>query len=122
MCLPHGEGMCHVIKQMCLQTEHYVRLYAQLQVNHMRNFCMGFLTVAWQPCLVIIFMVVIFLNQDCVLCYSSYDYLREHFRSEHFLCEEGGCVEEKFTSVFRTQIDLKGKYSKFLGLKYICQV
>jgi hypothetical protein len=34
------------------------------------------------------------------------------------LCEEGGCVEEKFTSVFRTQIDLKGEYSKLLGLKY----
>jgi len=67
-------------------------------------------------------MAVIFLNQEFVLCSSSYDYLREHFRSEHFLCEEGGCVEEKFTSVFRTQIDLKGEYSKLLGLKYICQV
>lgn len=39
--------------------------------------------------------------------YSSYDYLRDHFRQEHFLCEEGTCVEEKFTSVFRTDIDLK---------------
>ncbi|CAK9828233.1 E3 ubiquitin-protein ligase ZNF598 [Anthophora retusa] len=39
--------------------------------------------------------------------YSSYDYLRDHFRQEHFLCEEGMCVEEKFTSVFRTDIDLK---------------
>jgi hypothetical protein len=47
------------------------------------------------------------------LCSSSYDYLREHFRSEHFLCEEGGCAEEKFTSVFRTEIDLKGEYSEF---------
>ncbi|XP_076648601.1 E3 ubiquitin-protein ligase ZNF598 [Halictus rubicundus] len=39
--------------------------------------------------------------------YSSYDYLREHFRQEHYLCEEGMCSEEKFTSVFRTDIDLK---------------
>ncbi|XP_031828790.1 E3 ubiquitin-protein ligase ZNF598 isoform X2 [Nomia melanderi] len=39
--------------------------------------------------------------------YSSYDYLRDHFRQEHYLCEEGLCSEEKFTSVFRTDIDLK---------------
>ncbi|XP_076242841.1 E3 ubiquitin-protein ligase ZNF598 isoform X2 [Calliopsis andreniformis] len=39
--------------------------------------------------------------------YCSYDYLRDHFRQEHFLCEEGTCSEEKFTCVFRTDIDLK---------------
>lgn len=39
--------------------------------------------------------------------YSSYDYLRDHFRQEHYLCEEGLCAEEKFTGVFRTDIDLK---------------
>ncbi|EZA60148.1 hypothetical protein DMN91_009606 [Ooceraea biroi] len=39
--------------------------------------------------------------------YSSYDYLREHFRQEHYLCEDGVCAQEKFTSVFRTDIDLK---------------
>ncbi|KAG8306098.1 hypothetical protein J6590_055070 [Homalodisca vitripennis] len=37
----------------------------------------------------------------------SYDELRNHFRQEHYLCEEGECYEEKFTSVFRTDIDLK---------------
>ncbi|XP_023288987.1 E3 ubiquitin-protein ligase ZNF598 [Orussus abietinus] len=51
--------------------------------------------------------------------YSSYDYLREHFRHEHFLCEEGPCAEEKFTSVFRTDIDLRahkaGIHGKQLG-------
>lgn len=41
--------------------------------------------------------------------YPSYEYLREHFKSEHFLCEEGDCIHEKFTSVFRSEIDLKGK-------------
>ncbi|KAF4529921.1 hypothetical protein B566_EDAN018058 [Ephemera danica] len=40
-------------------------------------------------------------------CHRSYDYLREHFRNEHYLCEEGDCKEEKFTSVFRSDIDLK---------------
>lgn len=39
--------------------------------------------------------------------YSSYDYLRDHFRSEHYLCEEGDCINEKFTAVFRSDIDLK---------------
>ena len=44
-----------------------------------------------------------------VACFRSYDYLREHFRSEHYLCEEGECKEEKFTSVFRSEIDMKGR-------------
>lgn len=39
--------------------------------------------------------------------YSSYDFLRDHFRSEHYLCEEGDCFNEKFTAVFRSEIDLK---------------
>lgn len=54
-----------------------------------------------------------YLDSQLVLCYSSYDYLREHFRAEHFLCEEGGCVEEKFTSVFRSEIDLRGEQNAF---------
>lgn len=41
--------------------------------------------------------------------FSTYDFLREHFRNEHYLCEEGDCYNEKFTAVFRTDIDLKGK-------------
>ncbi|XP_066292212.1 E3 ubiquitin-protein ligase ZNF598-like [Branchiostoma lanceolatum] len=39
--------------------------------------------------------------------YSDYDVLRNHFRDAHFLCEEDECREEKFTSVFSTNIDLK---------------
>ncbi|KAI8512277.1 hypothetical protein Bbelb_089160 [Branchiostoma belcheri] len=39
--------------------------------------------------------------------YSDYDVLRNHFRDAHFLCEEDECREEKFTSVFPTNIDLK---------------
>ena len=42
--------------------------------------------------------------------YDSYDKgLREHFKQEHYLCEEGDCVNEQFTSAFRDEIDLKGK-------------
>lgn len=40
--------------------------------------------------------------------YNSYEDLRNHFLEEHYLCEEGECKNEKFTSVFRTDIDLKG--------------
>lgn len=40
--------------------------------------------------------------------YNSYDDLRNHFLEEHYLCEEGECKNEKFTSVFRSDIDLKG--------------
>lgn len=47
--------------------------------------------------------------------YSSYDYLRDHFRAEHYLCEEGACAEEKFTSVFRTNIDLKAHKATIHG-------
>lgn len=47
--------------------------------------------------------------------YSSYDYLRDHFRQEHFLCEEGPCAEEKFTCVFRSDIDLKAHKASIHG-------
>ncbi|ETN61632.1 hypothetical protein AND_006706 [Anopheles darlingi] len=39
--------------------------------------------------------------------YGDYASLREHFRSDHFLCEEGDCEQEQFTSVFRSEIDLR---------------
>lgn len=35
--------------------------------------------------------------------------LREHYKKDHFLCEEGECFKEQLTSVFPTEIDLKGK-------------
>ena len=41
--------------------------------------------------------------------FSDYNKMRIHFRDEHFLCEEGGCINEQFTSAFRSEIDLKGK-------------
>lgn len=30
-----------------------------------------------------------------------------HFRTEHYLCEEGDCAIEHFIGAFRSQIDLK---------------
>ncbi|KAG8224850.1 hypothetical protein J437_LFUL005453 [Ladona fulva] len=47
--------------------------------------------------------------------YSDYEFLREHFRIKHYLCEEENCVEEKFTSVFRTDIDLKAHKAQVHG-------
>lgn len=51
--------------------------------------------------------------------YNSYSDLRDHFRQEHYLCEEGTCLEEMFTGVFRTDIDLKAHkactHGKHLG-------
>nr|CAD7202222.1 unnamed protein product [Timema douglasi] len=45
----------------------------------------------------------------------SYDFLRDHFQSEHYLCEEGDCLEEKFTCVFRSEIDLKAHRASVHG-------
>ncbi|KAF5293670.1 hypothetical protein FQA39_LY03155 [Lamprigera yunnana] len=39
--------------------------------------------------------------------YSVYSDLRKHYFEEHYLCEEGDCKHEQFTSVFRSDIDLK---------------
>ncbi|XP_017785027.1 PREDICTED: zinc finger protein 598 [Nicrophorus vespilloides] len=39
--------------------------------------------------------------------YPTYDDLKNHFLDEHYLCEEGDCKNEQFTSVFRTDIDYK---------------
>jgi hypothetical protein len=46
-------------------------------------------------------------NDGVNLYFSDYEELRAHFGRDHFLCKEGDCGEEKFTSVFRTEIDFK---------------
>lgn len=33
--------------------------------------------------------------------------MRNHFKTEHFLCEEDECADEQFTSVFRSEIDMR---------------
>ncbi|KAE8739534.1 hypothetical protein FOCC_FOCC014954 [Frankliniella occidentalis] len=57
--------------------------------------------------------------------YSTYDVLREHFKKEHYLCEEGTCYEEQFTSAFRSEIDLKAhrasSHSRSMGKQAIKQ-
>ncbi|GLV44611.1 uncharacterized protein CBL_13457 [Carabus blaptoides fortunei] len=47
--------------------------------------------------------------------YSSYEFLRQHFQIEHYLCEEGECINEKFTSVFRSDIDMKAHRAQMHG-------
>lgn len=39
--------------------------------------------------------------------YADYSELRAHFRQAHYLCSEGPCRYEKFTSVFRTKLDFQ---------------
>lgn len=51
---------------------------------------------------------------DITLFSRDYNALRDHFRSGHYLCEEGDCQEERFTSVFRTKLDLQGRTSLYL--------
>ncbi|XP_049289640.1 E3 ubiquitin-protein ligase ZNF598 [Anopheles funestus] len=47
--------------------------------------------------------------------YGDYVSLRDHFRTDHFLCEEGECEQEQFTSVFRTEIDLRAHRASIHG-------
>lgn len=48
--------------------------------------------------------------------YSNYENLRVHFRDFHFLCEEGDCIHEQYTSVYRTKVDLQAhRASKHSG-------
>ena len=39
--------------------------------------------------------------------YPNYEVLKGHFRKEHFLCEEGACHYEKFTTVFQSKLDFQ---------------
>ncbi|XP_045497723.1 E3 ubiquitin-protein ligase ZNF598 [Colias croceus] len=41
------------------------------------------------------------------LYYASHSALAHHFRTEHYLCEEGECAGQHLTAVFRSEIDLK---------------
>uniref|UniRef100_A0A182JT38 RING-type E3 ubiquitin transferase n=1 Tax=Anopheles christyi TaxID=43041 RepID=A0A182JT38_9DIPT len=47
--------------------------------------------------------------------YGDYASLRDHFRGDHFLCEEGECEKEQFTSVFRSEIDLRAHRASVHG-------
>lgn len=33
--------------------------------------------------------------------------MRDHFKSDHLLCEDGDCLREQFTNAFRSELDLK---------------
>lgn len=58
--------------------------------------------------------------------YVSYEDLMQHCREEHFVCEQGNCAGEKFTNVFRSELDLqvhemkfhkKGKFARVLPVE-----
>ncbi|XP_072932119.1 uncharacterized protein [Epargyreus clarus] len=41
------------------------------------------------------------------LYYETHSTLAHHFRTDHYLCEEGECAGQHLTAVFRSEIDLK---------------
>lgn len=47
------------------------------------------------------------------LLFSDYQVLKDHFRSDHYLCEEGDCFDAEFTNAFRTDIDFKGHQAQY---------
>ena len=81
--------------------------------------------------------LLVHLRRDhffCHLCdrdgrqdyYVNYNDLIQHCREEHFVCEQGACAGEKFTNIFRSELDLqaheakvhkKGKSSKILPVE-----
>lgn len=44
---------------------------------------------------------------EFIFGFSDYPTLREHFHTEHYLCEEGDCADAQFTNAFRSDIDMK---------------
>ncbi|KAL1495013.1 hypothetical protein ABEB36_010503 [Hypothenemus hampei] len=47
--------------------------------------------------------------------YNAMEDLKQHFREEHFLCEEGECKTMLLTAVFKTEIDLKAHIATHHG-------
>ncbi|KAH8371541.1 hypothetical protein KR093_007908 [Drosophila rubida] len=47
--------------------------------------------------------------------YNVYADLADHFRKEHFLCEEGKCATEEFTGAFRNEIEYKAHVASVHG-------
>ena len=45
--------------------------------------------------------------------YVNYSDLMQHCKEEHFVCEQGNCAGEKFTNVFRSELDLQAHDVKF---------
>lgn len=56
----------------------------------------------------LIIFVFGFYIENIASFFRDYTSLRVHFKSDHYLCEDGDCANEQFTAVFRSDIDLKG--------------
>lgn len=52
------------------------------------------------------------------LYYPSHASLAHHFRTDHYLCEEGDCAGQHLTAVFRSEIDLKGEVSRMFSFSF----
>ncbi|CAG0913962.1 unnamed protein product [Notodromas monacha] len=46
------------------------------------------------------------------IIFNNYQNLRQHFLTDHYLCEEGSCKEEKFVNAFSSELDLKAHKMK----------
>ena len=44
--------------------------------------------------------------------FSDYPLLKEHFQSDHILCEEGECKDTEFVNAFRSDIDYRSHWSQ----------
>jgi hypothetical protein len=51
--------------------------------------------------------------------YADYSTLETHFRTEHFLCEDPGCIEKRFV-VFANSIDLTGHQFQWHPGSQVC--
>lgn len=44
--------------------------------------------------------------------FSTYTDLKKHFKTKHFLCEEGECQKAQFTNAFRTEMDIRAHIAR----------
>lgn len=46
-------------------------------------------------------------------CCSTYNDVKEHFREDHYLCEEDECARIQFTNAFRSEMDIKAHKAQY---------
>lgn len=52
------------------------------------------------------------LSPSYVIFHRCYEDVKEHFKEEHYLCEEDECANVQFTNSFRSELDLKAHISQ----------
>lgn len=48
-----------------------------------------------------------------IWAFREYADVKDHFREEHFLCEEDHCAEVEFTNAFRSELDFKAHKAQY---------